>query len=127
MSSATSQQHLTENEVIFRKHNERINRALENLAKTAKAEGNTLQKHTNLPLHFYCECSDEKCRKRIVITPSDYKKLHKNSSQFLILTGHRVASIESIVSETPKYMVVEKYMNPPQNATKLHPTDLNNA
>ncbi len=125
MSASVSQQHLAENEVMFRKHNERINKALEKLAKAATADGNTLSKHTNLPLHFYCECSDEKCRKRIIIKPSEYKELHKNSSQFLILPGHRVASIERIVQETPNYMVVEKYLTPPKNA-KLHPTDLNN-
>jgi len=98
------------------------------LVKAATEDGNTLGKHADLPLHFYRECSDEKCEQRIVIKPSDYKKLHKNSSQFIILPRHRVASIERIVREEPDYMVVEKYMTPPApKDAKLRPTDLSNA
>lgn len=126
MNSSASEEHLAENEVIFRQYNERIQKELETLSQEASAEGNTLEKHTDLPLHFFCECSDENCGKRIVMKPSDYKKMHKNSSQFLILPGHRVAAIEKVVREEPTYMVVEKYMTPPKKGAKLHPTDLNN-
>lgn len=127
MKSSTPERHLAQNEVIFRQHNERITNRLEKLVKTATEDGNSLGKHADLPLHFYCECSDEKCDRRIIIKPSEYKKLHKNSSQFLILPGHRVASIERIVQENENFMVVEKYMTPPKKGIRLHRTDLENA
>ena len=116
---------MVENEVIFRQHNERIQQDLEKLAKAAKAEGNKLAEHSDLPLHFYCECSDETCTKRIVLKPSTYEKLHKNSSQFLIRPGHQAVSIERLVKAEPKYLVVEKYLTPLKKGAKLHATDFN--
>lgn len=127
MRSSTPERHLVENEVMFRKFNERTNHRLEKLVIDATKEGNNLAKHADLPLHFFCECSDEKCKKRIIIKPSDYKKLHKNSSQFLILPSHKVASIERTMHEGSGYLVVEKYMTPPKKEAKMHPTDLDNA
>lgn len=126
MKSSTPERHLAQNEVMFRQYNERTAKRLEKLVKTATDDGNSLGKHADLPLHFYCECSDEKCDKRIVIKPSDYKKMHKNSSQFIILPGHRVASVERIVREEEDFIVVEKYMTPPKKGIKMRPTDLNN-
>lgn len=127
MKSSTPARHLAENEVIFRQYNERITKRLEKLVKQATQEGNSLGKHADLPLHFYCECADEKCSQRVVIKPSEYKQLHKNRSQFLILPGHRVASIERVVFKLPEYMVVEKYLTPSRKDSSLHPTDLSNA
>ena len=118
---------MAQNEVMFRKFNERTATRLEKLVRSATEDGNSLGKHADLPLHFYCECSDEKCDDRIVIKPSDYKKLHKNSNQFLILPGHRVASIERIVKEEKDFTVVEKYFTPPKKGLKLRPTDLDNS
>ena len=126
MKSSTPERHLAQNEVLFRQYNERTAKSLEKLVKQAAHDGNHLGKHADLPLHFYCECSDEKCEQRIVVKPSDYKKLHKNSSQFLILPGHRVASIERIIREDNGFLVVEKYITPPKKGIKMRPTDLDN-
>ena len=125
MDSASPDRHLVENEVIFRQRNQKISKDLETLAKEAKKEGMALHDHSDLPLHFYCECSDETCTKRIVLKPSTYEKLHKNSSQFLIRPGHQVVSIERLVKAEPKYLVVEKYLTPPKKVAKLHATDFN--
>lgn len=127
MNGSASAYRMTENEVIFRQHNERVQKGLEKLFNDTKNEDRDLLGDTNdIPLHFMCECSDENCQKRIIMKPSKYKKLHKTSSHFIILPGHGVASIERIVHEEPDYMVVEKYLTPPKKAKRLNKTDVDN-
>lgn len=117
---------MAENEVIFRQANEKIHKTLEELDKKAVADGHStsLMITEDIPLHFYCECSNEKCRERIQITHTQYGELHKNSSQFIVLPGHQVAEIEKIIKKNPNYFVVEKFKVPPEEVDGLNPTDL---
>ena len=125
MSKSHSKRRLAENEVIFRQANESVRQGLDELKKKAEKEGDVVSED-DMPLYFYCECSDESCRKRILLRPSKHKKLHQNSSQFVVLPGHEVREVERVRIETKAYMVVEKYMTPPKKAGKLKPTDVDN-
>lgn len=132
MSDDFSPRRLAENEVVFRQRNEKITKDLEALQKTAEAEGHdaiaqNAKNDSEVPLHFYCECSDEKCRQRIILKPKEYRELHANSSQFIIVPGHRVPEVERVVATTDQYHVIEKYMTPPESAEQLNPTPLNKA
>ncbi|MBA3757422.1 hypothetical protein H0X09_00975 [Candidatus Saccharibacteria bacterium] len=127
MSEPSTERRLVENEVIFRQANETVVEGLEELRADAKALGqNDLAEDTDTPLHFFCECSNEDCRKRIVLKPSVYREVHQNSSQFILIPGHNVLEIERILKNNDDYLVVEKYMTPPapENVDKLHQTDL---
>lgn len=127
MNGSLSERRLAENEVVFRQYNLQVQEELEAYTQAAESEGHKPQASVkDLPLHFYCECSDESCKKRIVLKPNEYKKLHKNSSQFLILPGHQVASIEKVVRQEKNFTVVEKYMTPPKHADKLNPSNIKN-
>lgn len=115
MPESLSDRRRAENEVFFRQENERVRKFVE---ERSAERGRRAPK-----LHFYCECHDEDCRERIVMTPTKYQRLHQNSSQFIIIPGHRNPNIERLVRAEPEYVVVEKYMTPPARATKLNNTN----
>lgn len=124
MGQSLSEIRWAENEVIFRQANKGV---LEQLADTqgiAAEEDQTasIKSMDDLPLLFYCECADETCRQRIELTPKEYLEQHRNTSQFILIPGHHIPSVERIMFETDKYIVVEKYLAPPAAAEKLNPT-----
>jgi hypothetical protein len=127
MGESLSDRRMAENEVVFREANERVQQGLQKLHEKAKTEGfdDIYDKgEPETPLHFYCECADEKCRKRVVLLPSMYRQLHTSKTRFIILPGHETPSIERVIKREKDYMIVDKFVTPPDNATDLHPTDL---
>lgn len=127
MNKALSLRRLIENEVYFRQRNEHVVNGFKELAKVAKEEGqDDYLPDMRIPIHFYCECADEKCRKRVTLTPRKYAQLHKNRSQFVILPTHNVPEVERIRQTETNYLVVEKYLTPPKKAGTTKPTDLHN-
>jgi hypothetical protein len=109
MDISSSQKRLIENEMIFRGANQKVQRALVRLKKSAEIEGIApLSSAADIPLYFYCECSDRKCRERIMLKPSAYQKLHKDRSRFLVLPGHQTPKVEKVIKSTKNYTLVEK-------------------
>ena len=128
MTEDFSERRMAANEVIFRRYNEKVVDSLAELKEAVESEGHSsLVRDIDKPLHFYCECSDEKCSKRIIITPSQYKKLHQKKNQFIVLPGHVVPEYEHVVQSAENYLVVEKYLTPPSATDKLNPTGLNHS
>jgi hypothetical protein len=74
MKDSVSERRMAENEVVFRKYNERVQQGFDAVKKVAKEAG---QEHfvveVDAPLYFYCECSDENCHERIRLTTERYK------------------------------------------------------
>lgn len=127
MKKSTSLRRLVENEVVFRRANEKVQKRLKDLNIQAKADGHTpLVRNDDLPLHFFCECSDENCRERIVLKSSKYESLHKNRRQFIVLPNHQAPIVERVIIKQPEYAVVEKSITPPENVSGLKPTPLKN-
>lgn len=127
MTKTLAQSRQIKNEVVFRQANESVQKGLDEIKKMAKKEGYTgLPKDDDIPLHFFCECSDENCKERIVLKPSEYKAMHTNRRQFLIKPVHEVPAIEKVVSEKANYTVVKKHDTPPETASKLQITDTDN-
>lgn len=125
MDIKRSERRQIENEVVFRQANEQVLGELHEMEVNAKETGISPDIY-ELPIHFYCECSDENCQKRIVIKLNLYNDLHNNRKQFLIKPGHEVLAIERIVLTTPNYAVVEKFVTPPETVPKLQTTDIEN-
>jgi hypothetical protein len=126
MTESLSARRLVENEVFFRQRNERVVEGFAELRGVAEEENDTdWLPETDPAVHFYCECADEKCRERIILTPSKYAELHQNKSQFTVLPGHNVPEVERIVQSTNEYVVVEKYQTPPKKVTKTNRSGLN--
>jgi hypothetical protein len=128
MTNSPTLRGLLENESMFRKYNEQVNKGLNReLKKEREIKGSTNIENIDEPLHFYCECSDENCQERIVIKPSIYGKIHKNRKRFIVIPEHNIEKIEKIISVNKKYIVVEKYYSPPENPQELNKTSIDNS
>ncbi|OGL21882.1 hypothetical protein A2707_00825 [Candidatus Saccharibacteria bacterium RIFCSPHIGHO2_01_FULL_45_15] len=128
MTSQPSLRRMAENQVVFRKMNEQAMASINELSRIADDDKRMDDmRHDGQALQFYCECSDENCRKRIAITPDIYDNIHSLPDQFTILPGHNVPAIESTVAEYATFIVVKKFSVPSQSTTKLTITPINNA
>ena len=123
-----SERRMVENEAVFRRLNEQANQRIKETQKVAMEEDQaSFIPEDGLQLHFYCECADENCTKRIVININEYRKIHNKRDYFIVIPGHEVASIERMTHSEPEYLVVQKLLDPPENATSLHATDIDNS
>lgn len=59
---------------------------------------------------WICECSDDTCSERIMLTPEEYEALRGNPRRFAVAPGedHVFPEIEAVVEENERYWVVEK-------------------
>lgn len=129
MSIPATEQRQIENEMIFRRANEKITANLQMLETMNKEDGNpTPILNGDLPLHFKCECSDENCAERIAIKLGEYQRIHADRSCFIIKPGHQVTAIEEVIRKEKDYSVVAKYETLPESAAKgtLNKTPTNN-
>ena len=118
---------MVENQAVFRGHNERIRQNFEELYAVAEQAGQEyLVPKDDTELHFLCECSDENCRKRVQMKPSEYRAVHSHRNRFVIIRGHEVPEIEKVVDTRGDYVIVEKFATPPEDALHLQPTPLKN-
>ncbi|HYH36145.1 MAG TPA: hypothetical protein VD706_01455 [Candidatus Saccharimonadales bacterium] len=124
MDQSLSEVRWAENEVIFRKANESTAKRVASTKTIAQEDGQEefVKGMDDLPLLFYCECADEKCRERISLTSNEYTEQHRNSSQFIVIPGHHIPKVERVTFDADKYLVIEKYVTPPQDAETLNPT-----
>lgn len=118
---------MIENEAVFRQQNERVRQNFEEIMQLAQESSQEyLVPVDDTALHFYCECSDGNCRKRILLKPSEYQKIHENRRRFVVLPGHETGEVERIVRFGKKYHVVEKVKRPPEKHLSLKPTPIDN-
>ena len=128
MSTSISEMHMAENEVVFRQFNEKAQARFDEIKRVAAEEGEeALSKQYDVPLPFFCECSDENCKKRIYIAPSQYKAIHAQRNSFILISGHEVTDIEKVIKKEKDYVIVNKYIHPPSTVLKLHKTDVDNS
>lgn len=128
MSETLSERRMGENEVVFREHNERASKSFDELKKIAKEEGQ--EKYIvedDTPLLFYCECADEDCRKRVKLKPSRYNEIHKQRDRFVVICGHEAERIERVIGKETGFCIIEKFIKPPESATNLNKTEVDNS
>lgn len=102
---AHSERRLIENEQIM----ESLNRRIQEQVARIRAEG---EGELSEPVSCFCECSDLACRGRILITPERYEEFHRDPGMFIILAGHEVETIESVVNTWHDYLIVRKNVLP---------------
>jgi hypothetical protein len=131
MSETSSEHRLAENEAMFRRINEQVQTGYDETNRLAQEDSQPEFKVStvsiNTPLQFYCECADENCAQRLTISVQEYKDIHQNRKQFVIVPGHQVTSVEKVVAEKPAYTVVEKNVRPPEEPETMHPTSIGNS
>lgn len=117
-----------ENEMIFRRANEKVGDDLDELDSFHAEDGNPhLIRDEDLLLEFKCECSDENCDARIPIKLSVYQKIHMNRDSFVIKLKHQVVEIEEVILTEPTYSVVKKNNYTAEPGNELNETTVNNA
>jgi hypothetical protein len=89
------EQRLAQNEVLFRSVNEAIEQ---------QALG-----HGGLDEYqFICECARTGCVDRISLTLAQYEHVRSDGTWFFVVPGHQNPTVEFVVEEQPRFMIVEK-------------------
>ena len=55
-----------------------------------------------------CECASRPCRKRIPLTREQYEAVRSDPRRFLVVPGHVLPDLETVVQTFPAYQVIEK-------------------
>ena len=127
MSIDTAERHQIENEMIFRRMNEKVGDDLGELdAMHIENNDISLVRDAAMTIHFKCECSDENCDIRIPLDLEEYQTIHNNRDTFIVVPGHQVDPIEKILIEEKRYHVVKKNNSTPEPGTALNSTASNN-
>ncbi len=87
------------NEALFREVNERI--------REITSYGDDVE--------FLCECGDPTCARPIVMTIAEYEAVRANPARFLVVRGHEIPDVETVVEENDRFAVVEKEPGLPTN------------
>jgi hypothetical protein len=127
MSISTAERRQIENEMIFRRKNEKVGDGLVVLNVLNIEEGHPeLVMGDDTRLHFKCECSDESCSERITMTLKRYQQIHKKRDYFIVRLNHEVDAIEKVIKSTTKYSIVKKFNTTPDPGNVLNATSVNN-
>jgi hypothetical protein len=89
------EQRLAGNEAMFRIANERM----------AGWEELRINEAEEL---YSCECSDENCREKVSLRKPDYEKVRSDSRHFLVVLGHEIPDIETVIETHEGWAVIEK-------------------
>lgn len=117
-----------ENEMIFRRANENVGDALDEVDAAHIEEGYPEFIRTTDPLlHFKCECSDEDCDARLPMKLSVYQEIHENRDAFVIKHKHQVKEIEKVITTEDDYSVVEKNNSIAEPGNNLNKTATDNS
>jgi hypothetical protein len=90
-----SQRRVAANESVFRKVNEAIERGL-------------WPGEDDSPVAFRCECASLACNRLIELTPKAYEHVREDPRRFLVLRGHELPEVETVVESYEEYVVVQK-------------------
>lgn len=128
MKISKAEQKQIENEMIFRRINEKVGSDLDALDAMHIEDGNPQLIHDDsILLSFKCECSDENCEVRIPLRLSKYREIHIDRNTFIVKTNHQVDLIEKVVFEEEGYNVVRKNHSTPEPDDTLKITSIDNS
>ena len=60
------------------------------------------------PVGFRCECARLGCNQLVELTVREYKAVRSHPRRFLVLPGHELPDVETVVAARPDYVIVEK-------------------
>ncbi len=85
-----------ENEALYRLVNERI-KALSPGSHATTGEFGVI-----------CECATLACKTQIMIRPEVYEQTRAQSDRFIVLRGHQLDDLETVIEEHESFFVIEK-------------------
>jgi hypothetical protein len=128
MNMPLSERRQIENEMFYRRVNEKVGDDLDDLDAMHIEDNNPqLIRSDDISLHFKCECSDEDCEARIPVRLSVYRKIHENRDAFIIKLKHQVNEIEKVILTDDHYSVVEKNNSTAEPGDTLNITTIDNS
>ena len=80
--------------------------ANEAVARQVNEELTPLQVTDSLAL--LCECGSRECHATLEVSRSEYEEVRANPTRFLVVIGHDLPDVESVVSTRGEHVVVEK-------------------
>jgi hypothetical protein len=89
------QRRVAANEALFREVNEGIQRG--------QWPGDDSE-----PFGYRCECGRLGCNALVTLTPREYERIRGHPRRFVLLPGHELDQVETVVENTAGYVVVEK-------------------
>lgn len=128
MDITKAEQKQIENEMIFRRINEKVGSDLDTLDDMHAEDGHyDLIRDDDLLLMFKCECSDENCEVRIPLRLSKYREIHVNRDTFIVKPDHQVEPIEKVIAKQKEYNIVKKNNSTPEPNDTLKDTSIDNS
>jgi hypothetical protein len=96
------------NESLFREANEAIARGL-------------WPGEEDAPVRFRCECAAIDCNDAVELLPEEYRQVRSDPRRFVLVPGHELPEVETVVAREPSYVVVEKRAEAAAVAEALDP------
>jgi hypothetical protein len=96
------------NEAMFRELNEQIEQLNRSLAEISDEK-----------MHAVCECGSLECAEPIVVPLRRYEEVRSDATLFLVVPGHEITDVESVVEETADYNVVRKDVGDAERVAEL--------
>jgi len=60
------------------------------------------------PVGFRCECARLGCNRLVELTVHEYEEIRSHPRRFVVVPGHELPDVETIVATRPGYLIVEK-------------------
>ncbi len=94
-SPMESNDRIARNEALFREVNERVEAGLWPVSD-------------DKPVAFRCECGSLHCNQLVELTVAAYERVRASGARFVLVRGHEIPQIESVLEREAGYVVVEK-------------------
>jgi hypothetical protein len=89
------EERLARNEALFRVANERMSDWEE-------------QHRSSAVESYFCECADSECREHVDLGQADYERVRSDSRRFVIVPGHEVPDLETVIERNEGWAIIEK-------------------
>jgi hypothetical protein len=60
------------------------------------------------PVGVVCECGHKDCHETIELSAAEYEVVRQSPARFVVLPGHEIDSVEQVVADEGRYLIVEK-------------------
>ena len=75
------------------------------------------------PVGFRCECAQLGCNRLVELTVREYEEVRSHPRRFVVLPGHEMTDVETVVATRPGYVIVEKRDQAGEVAERRDPRD----
>jgi hypothetical protein len=63
---------------------------------------------------FVCECADATCAEAVTLSLDEYQRIRADERRFLVVPGHELTELETVLERHGSYLVVEKRVPVPE-------------